>query len=229
MLLYKVSQEILLMCYLGFSGPLKPELVKKYDEQFALLILQHCFKSDYGNYILSDAPDLQCVDGTTGIEVTSAILECDAKIDGEFARYRLGPKKETDQKRCERIIERNGGRFEEFGISYPPKTCADELRIFQEAIHKKTNKIQSYQKNGFTQIGLFVLYEEMPIPHSVQMLIKQLDSLQNGCDEQYDFFFLCYPYGIIRFEQKSKQYEIFSIGQVDYERLSIEARIAIEK
>lgn len=217
------------MCYLGFSGPLKPELVKKYNEQFALLILQHCFKSDYGNYILSDAPDLQCVDGTTGIEVTSAILECDAKIDGEFARYRLGPKKETDQKRCERIIERNGGRFEEFGISYPPKTCADELRIFQEAIHKKTKKIQSYRKNEFMRIGLFVLCEEMPIPHSVQMLIKQLDSLQNGCDEQYNFFFLCYPYGIIRYDQESKQYEIFSIGQDDYERLSIEARIAIEK
>lgn len=217
------------MCYLRFSAPLKPELVKKYDEQFALLILQHCFKPDYSNYMLSDAPDLQCIDGTTGIEVTRAISECDAKIDGEFTRYRLGPKKEADQKRCERIIERNGGRLENFGISYPPKNCADELYIFQHTIRKKTNKIRSYRKKGFTRIGLFVFYGETPIPHSVHAFIKQLDSLQNGCDDQYNFVFICYPHGMIRYNQETMQYELFSIGRADYERLSIEARIAIEK
>lgn len=140
----------------------------------------------------------------------------------------MSKKGEVDQKRCKRIVERNGGSLDELGIFYPPKTCADELYIFQHAIRKKVNKIQSYRTHGFTRIGLFVLYKEMPIPQSIDIFIKQLHSLQNGCDEQYDFLFLCYSCGMIWYDQKSKQYKVFSISQADYERLSMEARIAIE-
>lgn len=127
----------------------------------------------------------------------------DAQIDGEFTRYRLSKKGEADQKRCKRIIGRNGGSLDELGIFYPPKTCEDELYVFQHAIRKKANKIQSYRTHGFTRIGLFVLYKEIPIPQSIDMFIKQLHSLQNGCDEQYDFLFLCYSCGMIWYDQKT--------------------------
>lgn len=212
-----------------FSGPLKPELMKKYDEQFALLVLQHCYRAEYDDYVLLDAPDLQSNDEKIGIEVTKAIFPRDAQIYGEFNRYRLGEKSENNRSRCKRLIEKNGGAIDEYSITFPAKTSDDERIIVQNAIRRKTEKIRDYRSKGFQRLGLFVLYEEPIIPVRSDTLATWFDTVQDDCNDRYDFLFFCYSCGIIYCDYWLQKFEISPIDPSRYDKIAFQARVYVER
>lgn len=145
-----------------FSGPLEPELMKKYDEQFVLLVLQHCYRAKYDDYVLLDAPDLQ-----------------------------------SDDKRI----------------------------IVQNAIRRKTEKIQDYRSKGLQRLGLFVLYEEPIIPVRPDTLVTRFDTVQDDCNDRYDFLFFCYSCGIIHCDYWLQKFEIFPIDPSQYDKIAFQARV----
>lgn len=80
---------------------------KKYVEPLALGILQYCYKEKCDSFEVHDAPDISDGDKLIGIEVTEAVSDEQAQIEGEFVKYRLEGRSEQRERR-KRIIENNG-------------------------------------------------------------------------------------------------------------------------
>ena len=79
-----------------------------------------------------------------GIEVTKE----EAQIQGEFVKYRL--ESSLEEKECRKqIIENNGAKVNELGLTYPVKDGDSEKLIFQDAVRKKMKKLASYRQQGF--------------------------------------------------------------------------------
>lgn len=201
--------------------------MKKYDELFALLILQYCYGAEYDDYMLLDAPDLQSNDRKVGIEVTKAISSCDAQIYGEFNRYRLGEKSENNIDRYKRLIEKNSGEIDEYSITLPEKVSDDERVIVHSAIQRKIEKISNYRNNGFKKLG-FILYEEPIIPVRSDILVTWFDGVQEEYSDRYDFIFFCYSCGIVRCDYVLQKFEILPIDPVQYDRIKFLTRIRVE-
>lgn len=214
-----------------FDGPLKSHLQTKYTENFAYRVLKLCYPEQYQSLLLEDAPDLQMPDKSIGIEVTVAVSKQIAQIDGEFCNYRVGKQNAEAKERCKQIIEDNGGKIEQFGLSYPVQTLKGEQEIFQTAIQNKMEKLAAYRRKGFSQVGLFLLYEEMPIPPgNVQRdWLHWFDAAQAGYEDKYDFLYLCYPDALLTYHFSTGSYHIDVIGRECYGELSRDARRAVER
>ena len=81
------------------------------------------------------------------------------------------------RERRKRIIENNGASVNELGLTYPVKNGDDEKQIFQNAIRKKMEKLESYRTQGYQKVGLFVFYDEPPIPVKLEELKDYFDDL----------------------------------------------------
>lgn len=66
-------------------------------EFLALGILQYCYDGTYEGFDVYDAPDIRDKAKTVGIEVTEAITVKQARIQGEFVKYRL---ENNEEKKC---------------------------------------------------------------------------------------------------------------------------------
>ena len=67
-----------------FEKPLTSRFRKKYVETLALGILKYCYKEKYAGYEVHDAPDISDGNKLVGIEVTEAVSDEQAQIQGEF-------------------------------------------------------------------------------------------------------------------------------------------------
>ena len=159
-----------------FEKPLTSRFRKKYVEFLALEILQYCYGDFYKKFNVYDSPDLCDKERVVGIEVTEAVTVEEAQIKSEFVKYCL----ENDNSKKERrrqIIENNGGRVEKFGLSYPVKNSESEIVTFQNAIRKKMEKLSLYRSRGFKTLGLFIFYDEPPIPIKIELLKECFDQV----------------------------------------------------
>ena len=211
----------------AFSGPMKPSLHTKYMERLALLILNNC-SNKYSHLQLLDKPDLQMLDGSVGIEVTEAILPKKARINGELTKMRIGKQSDSDKARCKEIIEKSGGRFLELGLLYPVQTSTKEKKLLLDTVCRKLRLVPSYRKKGFVQLGLFVLFDEIPIPFDPDDLMKLFQDAQTNCSDRFDFLFFFYNYGLIHFDFQANQYTIHVMGEQKFHELSKTARIIVE-
>ena len=75
-----ITKEIRNKTILDFPTPLPSEQVKHFQNYFALAVLRYVDPFLYNEFIVADAPDLQCTAKMFGVEVTTATLECDAAI-----------------------------------------------------------------------------------------------------------------------------------------------------
>ena len=121
----------------AFTKPLDSKLHSTYIEQLSFSLLKHIFPETSSKLVLSDAPDLQAEDKSVGIEITEAVAPEIAQIDGEYAKLRFGKKTEHEIAKCKRLIEKNGGKIDSIGLSYPVINSIDEWNIFSNALKKK--------------------------------------------------------------------------------------------
>lgn len=211
-----------------FTKPLDSYLFAKYDEQMALLILQHCYPGTYSSLCLSDAPDLQDIDKSIGIEVTRMISQSEAQIEGEYTKYCFGKKGETETQLCRQKIEKNGGKVNEYSVTFPTKTSKDEKNDLQNAIRSKMAKLDDYRKSGFRSLGLFVLYEQPLIPIGLDELKSWFDDAISQYEVQYDSIFLSYSCCLICYTPADKQLYPNPIDRYILDSLCKEARIKVE-
>ena len=197
---------------------------KKYVEFLALEILQYCYGDFYKKFNVYDSPDLCDKERVVGIEVTEAVTIEEAQIKSEFVKYRL----ENDNSKKERrrqIIENNGGRVEKFGLSYPVKNSKSEIVTFQNAIRKKMEKLSLYRCRGFKTLGLFIFYDEPPIPIKIELLKECFDQVLNEYNDKYDFLYFGYSCGLVYYDIVNSDIQVKIIDRSDYDKLMYAARI----
>lgn len=212
----------------AFSKPLSSKLHKHYIEQLVFLILNHLFTQEMAGYILKDEPDLQNRENAIGIEITEAILDATAQINGEFTKYRIGKKTADAQAKCLRIIRQRGAKLDGIGISYPMITGIEERSLFCKALKKKLNKLPAYKAKGFTKMGLFIYFDEPPIPFEPSDSLAWFIEAQRDSNEKYDFLFLGYRDGVIHYNLCSMEYRVYPLDSKVFYELSYKARIAVE-
>ena len=212
----------------AFKKPLDSKLHSGYIEQLSFLLLKHIFPQISSRFVLNDAPDLQSKDKSIGIEITEAVSPKIAQIDGEYAKLRFGKKTEHDKEKCKRLIEKNGGEVDPIGLSYPVTNSNDEWNIFFNALKKKIKLLPSYRAKGFKKMGLFILFNEPPIPFDPNVAMERFAEIQNDSVDQYDFLLFGYHNGVICYDFSNMNYEVYTIDQDTFDDLSLCARKLIE-
>ena len=212
----------------AFTKPLDSKLHSRYIEQLSFLLLKHIFPQISSKFVLNDAPDLQSKDKSVGIEITEAVAPEIAQIDGEYAKLRFEKKTEHDKEKCKRLIEKNGGEVDSIGLSYPVTNSKDEWSIFSNALKKKVKLLPSYRRKGFNKMGLFIFFNEPPIPFDPNVAMERFAEIQNDSVDQYDFLLFGYRNGVICYDFFNMNYEIYTIDQDTFDNLSLCARKLIE-
>lgn len=213
----------------AFKKPLDSKLHNRYIEQLSFSMLKHILPDFFAKFIWFDSPDLQTEDKSIGIEITEAIAPETAQIDGEYAKLRFGKNTEKDKNECIRLIEKNGGSVDSIGLSYPVVTSDKEWEVISKAFRKKLKLLPKYKEKGFAKMGLFILFNEPPIPFNLEISIKRFAEIQKESDEQYDFLFFGYRNGVISCDFHSMSYKSFVIDQDKFDDMSMCARQFIEK
>ena len=207
--------------------PLTSRFRKKYVETLALGILQYCYKEKYDGFEVHDAPDISDGNKLIGIEVTEAVSDEQAQIKGEFVKYRLESRTEEKERR-KRIIEENGAIVNQLGLTYPVKNGDDEKQIFQNAIRKKMEKLESYRTQGYQKVGLFVFYDEPPIPVKLEELKDYFDEAMNGYNDKYDIIYFVHSFGLIEYDILTDEVQVIPIERSIYNKLRYDARVKTE-
>lgn len=209
-----------------FEKPLTSRFRKRYVETLALGILQYCYKDKYAGFEIHDAPDISDGNKIIGIEVTEAVSDEQAQIQGEFVKYRLEDEAEQRERR-KRIIENNGASVNEFGLTYPVKNGDDEKQIFQNAVKKKMEKLKLYRNQGYQKVGLLVFYDEPPIPVKLEDLKYYFDEVMDGYRDKYDIIYFVHSFGLIEYDVLTDEVQVISIERSIYNRLKYDARVKI--
>lgn len=222
-----MNNEDLVKEMFPFKKPLTSRYRKKYVEFLALGILQYCYSDTYAGFDVYDAPDIRDEKKLVGIEVTEAVTKEEAQIEGEFVKYRLESRLEEKERR-KQIIENNGAKIDELGITYPVKDGDSEKMVFQDAVRKKMKKLASYRQQGFEKVGLFVFYDEPPIPIRLEELKSCFDEALNEYRDRYDVIYFGYLCGLIEYNILPNSIQARPIERSVYNRLQYEARLKVE-
>ena len=178
-----------------FEKPLTSRFRKKYVEFLALEILQYCYGDFYKKFNVYDSPDLCDKERVVGIEVTEAVTIEEAQIKSEFVKYRL----ENDNSKKERRR--------------------------QNAIRKKMEKLSLYRSRGFKTLGLFIFYDEPPIPIKIELLKECFDQVLNEYNDKYDFLYFGYSCGLVYYDIVNSDIQVKIIDRSDYDKLMYAARV----
>ena len=222
-----MNSEDLINELFPFKKPLTSRYRKKYVEFLALGILQYCYSDTYAGFDVYDAPDIRDENKLVGIEVTEAVTKEEAQIEGEFVKYRLESSLEEKERR-KQIIENNGAKVDELGLTYPVKDGDSEKLIFQNAVRKKMKKLASYRQQGFEKVGLFVFYDEPPIPIHLEELKNCFDDVLNEYGDKYDVIYFGYSCALMEYDILLNSIQVLPIEENVYNRLQYEARIKVE-
>lgn len=220
-----ITKEIRNKTILDFPTPLPSEQVKHFQNHFALTVLRYVDPFLYNEFIVADAPDLQCTAKMIGVEVTTATLECDAAISGDFATYRQTDS-EARKQSLEKKITKRGGRMDAYGISYPPKTSSVEYQTIRDAITRKEAKLSQYKDNGFQRLNLFIHYEEPLCPWTETQMRNLFE--ETRCSQTYDVVYLCASSVLITYQYSNRDYHVIPISRGDYECFGSIARLTLE-
>ncbi len=213
----------------AFMKPLDSKLHNVYIEQLSFSLLKYILPEFSSKFVLSDAPDLQAKDQSVGIEITEAVAPEIAQIDGEYAKLRFGKKTEYEKEKCIRLIEKNGGDVDSIGLSYPVVNSDTEWDIFSKALRKKIKLLPQYREKGFTKMGLFIFFNEPPIPFDPEIAMMRFAKIQKDSMDQYDFLFFGYRNGIISYDFHNMRCKVHVIDQYKFDDMSMSARKLVEE
>ena len=197
--------------------------IKTSREYFALSVLKYSFPDQFSNLKKGEAPDLQDMEGSLGVEVTWGGSERDELISGESYKYSHA-KTEKDRERCLRIIRQNGGDRDEFSISYPVETSDGDKSNVINAFLRKLKKTEGYRE-CFKHLGLAILID---IPLFFFTDSKWGDWLSECNDGKYDFVALLHWSGVDIYDFIRKEYVSFRISREDMNLLKKLGRMATE-
>lgn len=205
------------------SSPLPTEMIKTSREYKVLAILKYSFPQRFANLCKGEAPDLQDNEADLGIEVTSAISQCNEQITGESIKY-AHAKTEAERKECLRIIKKCGGTRDGISTGYPVSTADSDKQHVIDAFSKKMEKIGKYHKH-FQHMGLAIIID---IP-----LFFFYDSdwgkwLADINRDKFDFVAIIHWSGVDIYDFSNGNYDSKRICREDMDALKKLGRMAAE-
>lgn len=202
----------------------------RYSEHMALAILNIRLPEFAANLFLDESPDLQTADRSLGIEVVEAIDSGIAQIDGEYKKVEKSICESDKVKRIKKI-EKNGAKYSQCALFYPGIDSKQERETVLMAFRKKVEKLASYRKNGFKQLGVLVFMDTPPIPYDPAEYCEAFLQMKVA-DDFYDFAFLLYPCALVRFDfnqcnkKGGKPYRTFEVDKDKFDELRAKTREA---
>lgn len=115
--------------------------------------------------------------------------------------------------------------FAQLQLSYPVKNSESEIVTFQNAIRKKMEKLSLYRSRGFKTLGLFIFYDEPPIPIKIELLKECFDQVLNEYNDKYDFLYFGYSCGLVYYDIVNSDIQVKIIDRSDYDKLMYAARV----
>ena len=103
-----------------------------------------------------------------------------------------------------------------------------ELEIFEKALRKKLRILPTYKAKGFAKMGLFIFFNEPPIPFNLETSMTRFAAIQKDSVDQYDFLFFGYRTGVIGYNFRDMSYQHYSVDQDAFDDMSIHARKIVE-
>ena len=88
--------------------------------------------------------------------------------------------------------------------------------------------LPSYREKGFKKIGLFIFFNEPPIPFDPKVAMERFAEIQKDSIDQYDFLLFGYRNGVISYDFSNMSYELYTIDQDTFDNLSLCARKLVE-
>lgn len=217
-----ISDAIRNIQWYDLNGPLESEKKNLYDEFFALAVLRYCYPEKYNDYKIADKPDLQHIDKKTGVEVTSAINEDIASIEGNYAKYQI-TQKSKEKARLKLQLEKSGCCFDQFGLFYLPENSIQERKVIETVIEKKVNKLTFYKDTGFEKMELFIRHPNIPCICSENTFIELFEKA-NG----YETVYFCASSCLMVYRHAEKHLLIEKIPNEDYSALGTIARLTVD-
>ena len=213
---------------MNFETRMKKELWKKYDEQFAKLILEYVDENKYSNLQCMDKPDLQMADKSLGVEVASVVSEVEGAIAGNFLNYTDENIKPDKRVKAQQNLERVGCNIKFPGVMiWPSKSNKDEENNLINIYTKKLLKLKSYKEQGFDNIGIFLLNYNPTIRNNINELANVLKS--KFPEKDYDKIFYCSANKVLVLDENKNILLSIVINKADYQALSIMARSIVEE
>lgn len=201
----------------------------KYSCEYRVLaILRYLYPLKFNNMIVLDRPDLQDVTHSIGIEVTISVREEDMKTTYAFSML----KRDLDKEKQFKIINNSGYYINDFYYGrYVISTLGNdniEKKCFQNSILKKVKKLKSY-RSKFKNIGLAILFPDIPSFYSEEHLIDWILELSPNCTDFYDFFYIISHRFCIYYNVSSKENDKCLISADEHNALCTIARMTSEK
>lgn len=218
----KITDEIRNIQWYDLEGPLETKKVDLFDELLALAILRYCYPEKYNNFKKVEKPDLQHNDGKSGVEVTSAINEVIASIEGNFAKYRI-TKDPKERVKLKSRIEKAGGRFDSYGLSFPTENSLQDREVFETIIEKKVGRLTLYQESGFEKMELFIRHSNIPCIYSKDTFIELFEKAKG-----YETVYFSAPSCLMVYQYADKHLLIKKIPEKDYTALKTIARLTVD-
>lgn len=217
-----LTDEIRNIQWYDLEGPLDAGRVNLFDELLALAILRYCYPEKYNYFKKVEKPDLQHNDGKSGVEVTSAINEVIASINGNFAKYRI-IKDPKEREKLKSRIEKAGGRFDSCGLSFPVENSLQDREVFETIIEKKVERLTLYQESGFEKMELFILHQNIPCIYSENTFIELFEKAKG-----YKTVYFSASSCLLVYRHKERQLLIKKIPNEDYTALETIARLTVD-
>jgi len=206
-----------------FTSPMNSEDMKHYPEYLALAVLKYCF-DDYDSLYVKEAPDIQSLDHSIGLEVTEVAVSKNKAIKGDYLQYI----KTKDPKYLTKIKEK-GGTITDFSYSVLPVTKNDELDAMKNIFQKKLQKKNDYKSKGFKSIGLIMVMTEIPVPNTALEWGKMIYTINSSSKEKFDMIFFIYSCALSILDCSTGEVSFKPIDSNDYDSLMKYATIMAEK
>ncbi len=81
---------------------------------------------------------------------------------------------------------------------------------------------------GYQKVGLFVFYDEPPIPLKLEDLKDYFDKAMNGYNDKYDIIYFVHSFGLIEYDVLTGEIQVIPIEESIYNKLRYDARVKIE-
>ena len=149
-------------------------------------------------------------------------------IKGEFTKLKFGKKDDNEKNKCIDKIKLSGGKIDDLGVSFPAVNSNDEWNAILNVLSKKLKLLPTYKSKGFDKMGLFIMFNEPPIPFNVSDSLLKLSDFQKDFEEKYDCLFLGYHYGVICYDFKTMSCTVNVIEEKHFQEMSVSARDIVE-
>ena len=213
----------------NFKNAIKPSLLKHSQEYRVLATLRYLYPTKFDTMITGEAPDIQDVSSSTGIEVTVAVKEDDMKVSRVFSELNQGKPKDIEKRK--KIVKASGYSFvplKDESVAISTSGTADgEKHFFQESIRRKIEKLEEYRAR-FKRMGLAILLPETPTCYAENHLSEWISELLDESANLFDFVYVISHRFCLYYDAHAKITEKSSITQDESWLLATIGRMTAE-